>query len=268
MDIRELSFEALKEKVTQHSGLVYDFEFARRVAERMTLESEFFFGKFSEPFLNDFAIWIAHENSYRDLMGFYYEYIASPFIENEVGVNIPEFNVLRKYDWRRKARLYTYVMTCTYREVVSKYRKKKPGDLVVGGKAPFDVEVLLLKRFQCDNLNDFLRSENEDIGWEILCAFFYDEDKDEIPFELRKKRIKKAFEWLQEKDRKVLRLLVTGEKSGLEAFEVMKSYVKPKYRGDDVDEWSDKEKQDTMASWKYRALERLEKLYKDPNMII
>lgn len=261
-----MSPEEIIERIRNRSSLVFDAEFARRVAEMYRIESEFFFGVFSKPFLEDFAIWIAHEKSYRDLLGFYYEFISAPIVEESNGMGVPQFKCLRQYDFRRGAHLYTYVMVCTYRQVVRCYRKKKPGDIVVGRNASLEDEVTLLQRLKCKDWDDFLHSNNADIGWEILCSFFADEDESELSFEMRKKRMKKAFDWLQEKDKKVLKLTVLEGKTGLEVFERLKSYVKPTREGDDVDEWSDKKKQDTVSGWKTRAMKRLRIIYKDSNM--
>ena len=266
MELQELSFEELRTRVLFREGIKYDLEFARRIADRKERESNFFFNEYSVPFLQDIAVWIAHEDSYRAVLGFYYDYVSAPLEKNDDDILIPRFRMLRQYDGRRGAHLYTYVMRGTYREAIRYYRKDKPGSLVVGPKEPYDFERAFMNRIGCENEEAFIHADNDEIGWEILNAFFYEEADSEAEHEQRIKKVKKAYDWLQEKDRLVLQLVVIEDKSGLEAFEQLKQYLRPKSKNEVIDEWSSKKKQDTVSLWKTRALEHLEAIVKDPNL--
>lgn len=265
MSLTDLSFQELKKGILSRRDLSFDFEFARRVVERMEPESEFFFGEFSIPFLQSIAVSVVHANSYRDILGFYYDFVSAPLTEDENGIEVPYFKVLRSYDGRHGAHLFSYLMSITRREAISVYCKPKRGDLVVGRSRPFDFERAFLKKINCENEEAFLSAENEEIGWEILNAFFYEDVESEEEHLIRIQKIKKAFGWLQEKDQLVLQYLVIDEMSGLKAFDLLMSYLQPKKAGM-VEFWSKKKKQDTMSLWKTRALAHLETIVKNPSL--
>lgn len=268
MNIQDLPFEELKKRILSRDNLIYDIELARRIAERKEPESTFFFEAYSIPFLQDIAIWIAHENSYRGVLGFYYDYVSSPLVTNEYGLRVPQFRLLRQYKANNQAHLYTYVMVCTQREARRYFGRKKPGSLIVGETKSFDFERAFLNKIDCEDETAFLHSDNEEIGWEILNAFFYEDVVNEEEHAKRIEKVKKAFDWLQEKDRLVLQLVVIEDKSGLDAFKQMKQYLSPKSRDNDVDKWDDKAKEDTISLWKTRALRHLEAIVRDPNLKI
>lgn len=265
MSLTDLPFQELKKGILSRRDLSFDFEFARRVIERMEPESEFFFGEFSIPFLQSIAASVAHANSYRDLLGFYYDFVSAPLTEDENGIEVPSFQALRSYKGRNGAHLYSYLMSITWRHAVYVYRKPKRGDLIVGRTRPFDFERAFLNKIHCEDQEAFITAENKEIGWEILNAFFYEEAESEQEHRIRLEKIKKGFDWLQEKDRLVLQYLVIDEMTGLKAFDLLKSFLRPKMAGT-VELWSDKKKQDTMSLWKTRALAHLETIVKNPNL--
>lgn len=265
MNPHDLVFEELKTLIHSRKSIVYDIEFANRVVQMLEKESNFFFGEFSRPFLQTIALKIAHEKSYRELMGFYYEYVSAPLLKDERGIETPRFKLLAGYKGQRGAHLYTYVMVCTWRKAIKYFDRKKPGSLVLGNKESYDFEKSFKEDFECSPL-DFLscsQNKKEEIGWEILNAFFYEEVECEEVHLIRIKKIKKAFSWLQEKDRLVLQYLVIEDKSGLEAFELLQHYLRPKSKTEILEEWNDKQKQNTMSLWKTRALKHLERIIKE-----
>lgn len=268
MEMINLSFEVLKRKVVARDNVSYDIEFARRVANSMRLESSFFFGDFSRPFLSIIANKIAHEKSYRDILGFYYDFVSEPIIESEQGVNIPHFKLLTGYIGQRGAHLYTYVMVCTWRKAIKYFDRKKPGSLVLGGNTSFDFEDTIQGLVESSEDKQYRDKQDADFGWEILNAFLYEDIGIDEEHQARIKKVKKAFNWLQEKDRKVLQYVVIEDKSGLETFELMKQYLQFKSDKIDVENWDDKKKQDRVSLWKIRAIERLEVIVKSPNLKI
>ena len=117
MNTADISFDELKKMISHRQDIIYDIEFAHRVAERWELESGFFFGEYSIPILQDIAFKIAHESNYRAITGFYYDFVSAPLIKVQ-GIEIPQFNLLRAYKGQRGAHLYTYVMVCTWRKAI------------------------------------------------------------------------------------------------------------------------------------------------------
>ena len=262
MNTTELSFVDLKKLISCRRDIIYDIEFAHRVAERWESESDFFFGEYSIPFLQDIAFNIAHESSYRAITGFYYDFVSSPLLTVQ-GSEIPQFHLLRGYKGQRGAHLYTYVMVCTWRRAIRYFDRKKPGSLVLGGKESYDFTKSFLTKLECTDQESFFSSQNDEIGWEILNAFFCEEVGSEEEHIMRIKKVKKAFNWLKEKDRLVLQYLVIDDKSGLEAFELLKRYLRPKSTTERIENWDDIKKQNTMSLWKTRALKHLESIVRD-----
>ena len=120
-----------------------------------------------------------------------------------------------------------------------------------------------MTKLECSNLESFYESNNEEIGWEILNAFFCEEVESEEEHIMRIRKVKKAFNWLKEKDRLVLQYLVIDDKSGLEAFELLKRFLRPKSKTERIENWNDIKKQNTMSLWKTRALTHLENIVRN-----
>ena len=254
-----LSYEDLVDKLKRKSHIVYDLEFARRITSNQKKEVNYFFESYSIPFLDNIAKTIAHENGYRDILGWYNDFVAPPYIDNR-----PQYGKVASYKGEKFARLYSWMIRITTNEAYKEWDPNKKGKLSLGRTESHDFESPFLRRKGYEE-EEFFSTEDSELGWEVLTGFITDEViETHEEHEAKITKVIRSFELLPEKDRKVLEYLVFDKMSNIDAFDVMKGYVQPKPGSKPIEEWNNKKKSDTVSVWRDRALIHLEDIYNDP----
>lgn len=259
LHLSNLPFNLLVEAISRKVHIIYDLEFARRITLNSTREVNHFFTPFSVPFLDNIATTIAHEHGYMDLLGWYNDFVAPPYIDKT-----PTFGKVCAYRGEHFAHLYSWMLVITRNKAYEDFTKRKKGDLILGKSNSHDFELPFLKR-QGYEEDEFFTSNEPEIGWELLTGFISEEPV-ENPEEHEKKlnKVIYSFELLNEQDKKVLEHLIFDQMSNIDVFELMKEYVKPKPGTMPIEKWNNKKKSDTISLWRNRAITHLEAIYKDP----
>lgn len=259
--LSNLSYDDLIAKLKKKSHIVYDLEFARRITSNQKKEVNYFFDPYSVPFLDNIAKTIAHESGYRDILGWYNDFVSPPYIDNK-----PQYGKVASYKGENFAHLYSWMIRITTNEAYKEWDPKKKGKLSLGRTESHDFESPFLKRKGYEE-EEFFSSEDPELGWEVLTGFITDEVA-ETPEEHEAKitKVIHAFELLPEKDKVVLEYLVFDKMSNIDAFELMKGYVRPKPGSAPIEEWNNKKKSDTVSVWRDRAFIHLEDIYNDPRI--
>lgn len=255
-----LSYDDLVDKLNNKFHIVYDLEFARRITSNQKKEVNYFFDTYSVPFLDYIAKTLAHENGYRDILGWYSEFVSSPYIDNK-----PQYGKVASYKGENFAHLSTWMIRITTNEAYKEWNPNKKGKLSLGRTESHDFESPFLRRKGYEEEEEFFSTEDSELGWEVLTGFITD-DVVETPEEHEAKitKVIHSFELLPEKDKMVLEYLVFDKMSNIDVFELMKEYVKPKPESAPVERWNNKRKSDTVSVWRDRAFNHLENIYNDP----
>lgn len=200
-------------------------EFAVRIVRNDIDAIHYFLIDYSDPIVKH----IEHDIMKRDVYGDYYIFISAPIDDNQM----PRWRKIELYKGD-DCKLNTYVTCISCRHFCKLAKKEKEISLKNEELIEYvDYETLL----DCDR--EISDGESE-----------------------FSTRMRVAYNRLKEKDKEVIRLLIIENMSSLEAFDILKHYVKPKAKdgmtSDEVKEsWTSKQRQDVVALLKGRALSRL-----------
>ena len=201
-------------------ALLSDEELIERITSSTVDEKllEYFFYVKCAPFLRFLARKLYGSNDITILTGEFYEFVASN-----------DWALLKKWESRNDASLYSYITRCATHYFINKENsEKKRQDKETPTSAPGIIEQISL-----------LAEE---------------EESEALP-------IWKAYNMLNERDREVLRLLVIEENQMLSVADILWKYVDSKQ---DIRQLTPKRIQGTLSMIKHRAqlalLENLEKL--------
>ena len=228
----------------------------RSVVENNPKAVRYFMHEFSVPILryianNVFAMESDSEygESYLQITGAYYEFIASPFEPDNDPK--PKWHRLSLYKGKDDAQLYTYVFRITLR-----YFIRNKDEFVNKEK----------------NANGLL----EYVDYEALLGYDIAEEEEMSAEEIEEalKHAREAFDLLNEKDQEVLRIMVMEKEHWSEAFDLLREYLDPlgpknawqswsfEEKQAAIDQyWTPKQKQDAISLLKTRAISHLTDLY-------
>ena len=225
MNWKEVSWQDLKKFLANDPDYLANRELSRRVVLNNTTVVNFYLGPMNEGLVSKLNTVMGHD-TYADLFIF----LGYPFNEK---TGVPEWHRVSLYDARDcTLKSYTSRIACRhFYKIANKEKKDRERECEL---LEFrDYESLL----KCD------QPEN---------------DGDTIT----EKRMKIAFEKLKERDQKVLQYLVIDKMHGLDAYNLLDSFIHPHAKdGFSSDEikasWTLKQKQDVVSLMKGRALKRL-----------
>ena len=241
--LRSETFESIKKDVSgKHPTYEYELEFVRRITlkENCTTSSvarNFFLADYSRPMLSCIAADLYH-CGYENIYGEYYEFISKENPETRV-----PFYKLTLFKGKNDSNLKSYTSVITTRYFIN----KKKGDDRKKSKS----RLVSIDEVQRHNNNVF--GNVIDNPWFSL--LIDNEFKTDNTLE---RRVNDAFSKLPKREQLAINLMVKDNASGLEAFEDIKFYLKP--RKQSISKWNNKQKQDAMALLKGRALDHLKEL--------
>lgn len=240
-EFRTLSLKDLIKYLSKHN-IDANIEFAFRIVHNYHEEIEYFLGDFSDPILAYISNHITQNENVRTE---YYQYLGRPFDED--GAN-PEWRSIQLYKANNGCSLNSYVngIACRYFCRITNAKKKR-AEKEVGLIENLDYNALL----KCDRAEEDFPIKEEDPN---------------------NARVRRAFEMLDERDKMTLSLLVVEAVSGLEAFDVLSDYMNPEDVKDEngnvvitgreaMKSWTNKQKQDSVALLKGRAIKHLSKIF-------
>lgn len=144
---------------------------------------DYFFNEKCKGFLTYISTSIFHNNDFRIIVGELYEFLSDN-----------DWAVLKKWESKNGASLYSYVAQCSINHFLKKSKEEK-------------------KRSE----KEFVPDTPEFM--EYLCNIIPEEEEEELP-------VWKAYEMLNDRDREVLKLIVIDGKSTLEASRVLLKYIR------------------------------------------
>lgn len=226
-NIENCSFQELIGHLKNDTHYSANKEFATRIVLNDTEAVHYFLTDYSEPIIKHIELDIMK----RDVYGDYYIFISAPIDDEQK----PRWRKIELYKGD-DCKLNTYVTCISCRHFCKLAKKEKEISLKNEGLIEYvDYETLL----NCDK----------------------EVSDEESEFSTR---MRVAYNHLKDKDKEVIRLLIIENMSSLEAFDILKHYVKPKAKNgmtsDEIKEsWTTKQRQDIIALLKGRALSRLKK---------
>lgn len=251
LNIEKLPLKEIKKHVVGKStNKEYEYEFVRRIIQKdnesfFVLQArDYFLTEFSFSFLDYIATAICKKESANEIQGEYYEFIS----KKDLKTNTPYYK-LTLFKGKRDSTLQTYVSTITTRYFTSIEKKKaKSGENTISIDS-FDI-----------SRKDFSGSDVIDNPW--FTTLVQCEDIDSLNREHQTQQsLCDALELLPERERLIIKLMVMGDSSALEAFEDLEPYIALTAKTP-TSEWTKKQKQDAMSLLKGRALEHLKKIIK------
>lgn len=212
--------------------------FAKEVAAGNAIHQSYFFAEYSKPILSWIIVNALYKNdspsAEREILGQYYEFVAGPFKES-----IPQWSQLRWYKGLNKEKLHTWLK----RNGCQWFRKINVKE-----------EKSWTKLFSLIDISrDRALSEIED-----------EESISDVQLE-KERYLNIAWGLLNEKDRKVLTMMVIDNKHWTESWIELSTFINPKCGRDIMNSWPPKLKQDSLARLKERALDHLSSRYKIVN---
>lgn len=229
----DIDFKTLIRFLKDDEERVYNLEFKRRIVANSPQCVEYYLGDFSKETVRYIQDKIIH----RDILTEFYEHLSAPLGED----GRPVWHKVSLYNAKNGCTLSTYTSRITVRhftKVANRERKRALKD-----------SPLL-----------------EYVDYQALLDYAQDSDDDSIERMKMKKRIRAAFNSLEERDRHVIISLVINKKHWSTAFRELYDYIHPKpAKGMTSDEvkasWTNKQKQDAMSLLKGRALCRLQEAF-------
>ena len=224
-NLSEMSLKELKKMLSNDPDYLANKEIARRVVLNEVTVVNYYLGPMNEGLVSKLNSVMGHD-TYSDL----YLFLGYPFDER---TGVPEWHRVSLYDARDcTLKSYTSRIACRHFYKIANKEKKvreRESELLEFR----DYESLL----KCD--------QPESDGDTII-----------------EKRMKIAFEKLKERDQKVLQYLVIDKMHGLDAYNLLDSFIHPHAKdglsGDEIKaSWTLKQKQDVVSLMKGRALKRL-----------
>lgn len=232
-EMSSISFFQLKKLLKQQS-LSAEYEFVRRIAENKEREVQYFLNDYSIPMLNSIGKDI-HADVTLDISGkvSYYRTLMTPYFFFISAQNL-EWHKLCLFKSKDDAHLAAY-LSCITSRFFCKEKIKEGNDVL--------------------NKNAISVQENEDVA--ILLEQIDDLGDTVDPMLLS--LVLKAKDMLDDRDRKVLELLVMDDTDTSDAFEELMSfgYIVPSKKSPPIEAWNDMRKQNAVSFLKFRAKEHL-----------
>ena len=230
---KTMTWDELRRKLKKDPDYLANKEVARRVVLNETVVVNYYLGPMNEHLVNKINFVMG-----RDVYADFYLFLGHPFDEQ---TGVPKWHRVSLYDARDcSLKSYTSRIACRYFYKLAN-KEKKIRELESELLECRDYESLL----ECDQLEN---------------------DSDSVT----QRRMKRAFETLNERDKKVLQYLVIDKMAGIDAYHLLESFVHPLAKdGLTSDEikasWTLKQKQDVVSLMKGRALKRLTDKYTELN---
>lgn len=209
-----------------------NIQFAQLVYQQEPLNTRYFFGDYSYPILKWIAISFFRkdqiENVIYTLYGDYYEFVSYPIDD----FNNTQWYQLKTYRGENGMKLKTWLMSNFYQYFTKRKIKIEKQHDKENGLLDFIDYVSLISLDICDNeLSDE----------EHYC----------------RERLKKAWQLLSDKDKRIIDYLVIEKLHWRDAYEELNCYIRPRNGREAMTSWTDKRKQDALAMMKARAIEHL-----------
>lgn len=244
IEIQSISLPQLI-KLLKQQNIFAEHEFVRRISNNAKQEVQYFLNEYSIPMLNsigkDIHADVTVDTSgeilyYRSLMAPYYFFISARNLE---------WHKLCLFKNKDDASLTSYLSCITSRFFRREKMKENNNSL---------------------NKNSISVQENEDVA--ILLEQREDIDETIDPT-LLSLALKAKDRLPDERDRKVIELLIMDDTDTLDAFEELSAYIVPK-KSPPIKDWDNKRKQNAVSLLKLRAKEHLriefQKLLKEENI--
>ncbi len=201
-----------------------DLEFACRVVKNDQEAVDYFIGDFSHPILNYIysnVLWLkSNPDTYQDLSGDYYLFIAAPFAP------LAGWSKIKAYKGKNNAKLYSYV-----NKIASNYFRKKRNEY---GK--YDKNHMRLLEY---------------VDYQTLLTYDYSTCDDSVERTMSERLVMEAFSQLSDTDKRVLECLCVRKIHWSKAFEELRIYMDPTGPAGLWKDWSIEEKQSAMdREWK------------------
>lgn len=231
----ELAFCSLTQlkRLLRQQNLSAEYEFIRRISNNNVQEVHFFLNEYSIPMLNSIGKDI-HTDIVIDTSGkvTYYHELMTPFYLF-ISARNKEWHKLLLFKNKKNAHLTAYLSCITSRFFYKEKIKEENNDL---------------------NKKTISLQENEDIA--ILLEQVRNPDDTTNPA-LVELALKAKNMLPEERDRKVLELLVMDDTDTLDAFEELSAYIIPSPSSPPIVDWDNKRKQNAVSLLKLRAKEHL-----------
>lgn len=227
-----LSLPQLK-RLLRQQNLYAEYEFIRRISNNNVQEVHFFLNEYSIPMLNSIGKDI-HADIIIDVSGkvTYYHDLMAPFYFF-ISARNKEWHKLLLFKNKSNAHLTAYLSCITSRFFYKEKFKEGNNDI---------------------NKKTISLQENEDIA--ILLEQVKNPDATTDPV-LVALALKAKNMLPEERDRKVLELLVMDDTDSLDAFEELSAYIIPAPSSPPIVDWDKKRKQNAVSLLKLRAKEHL-----------
>lgn len=245
-----LSFDVIKKHLVGKNIInEYELEFVRRIIQRdekllyVQIARNYFLTDYSSSFLDYIASSICKEENGLKIKGEYFEFIS----KSDYKTNTPYYK-LTLYTAKNQATLLSYVSTITARHFTAKYCKDSEIKKTVSLES-FNTSTLnICKSEVIDNpwFNTLIQCEADD----VLSKYGQTEQS-----------LYTALQKLPEREQLIIKLMVMGDASALDAFEDLEPYLAQNAKTP-TSTWTKKQKQDAMSLLKGRALSHLKKIMK------
>lgn len=217
-----------------------NLQFAQLVINREPSNTKYFFGDYSYEIIKWIAITVfsvkaKHVDDFiYTLYGDYFEFVANPIGKD----NKPQWYQLSSYKGYNDMKLKSWLMNNAHQYFARKKKREESIALNESELLEFvDYEALI-------SLGD----TQEDLSDE-QCIY--------------RNRLKKAWNLLSEKDKKVIKCLILDKKNWQIAFEELKEFINPREGRQVMESWTDKRKQDALAMMKIRSVQHLSKKFNE-----
>lgn len=216
-----------------------NLQFAQYVINQEPINTKYFFGDYSYDIVKWIAIKLFDargeeiDKTLCRIYGDYFEFVTGPYND----INQPQWYQLRTYKGENKMKLKSWLMKNAGRDFA---RKRK-------------------------NFQKIANSEREMldyVDYESLLSLEKDQDDMRDEQYIYKKRLKRAWDTLSDKDKDIIHYLVIEKLNWEDAFEELSHYINPRKGKEVMKTWDSKRKQDAIAVLKGRAIKHLIKRFK------
>lgn len=226
----------------------YEYELVRRIIQKDNVSKfvlqarDYFLTEFSYPFLDYIAVAICNSETSAEISGEYYEFIS----KMDIKTNTPYYK-LTLFKGIRDSSLQSYVSIITTRYFTAIEKKKAKTEDNIVSIDSFDI-----------SRKDFSGSDVIDNPW--YTTLIECEDVDSLNEEDQTcQQLIDALNLLPEREQLVIKLMVMGDSSTLDAFDELEPFIALTAKTP-TSEWTKKQKQDAVSLLKGRALEHLKKI--------